>query len=413
MKKLSYISACLIAISLNLSVPHANAANLGLTLQILQGESSKSGVENNTRLWFVIEPGTSKSRKIIVRNTSGSPESVSISIGAVKRVNGESQLAVGEVSETEKWANFTDQDFLLAPRSEKVVTVGFTIPKSESVNSYSAMLLVKATSPQNLSNNLDYSVPGAAQIAAPIFLGIGTEDEFVTSFEIKGVEGQNTVQGKSIRVEIENSGKTPISIQGDVQATGITFKTSTLGPFAYQTETIAPGESKFADALVGESIAESKWRIYVTAVQGQVTESREFEVDIRYSETSNLSIQILKFAVPILFLLLLYWSITVLKSSRRKQQGIEPTVEKSTARRGLPDLSDYEIEQLLAEFKAKSGKRIASKKPVAKTTAKKSVAKKVAKKVPPKKAVTKKAAKKSAQTKLVSKTPVKKVVKKK
>jgi len=413
MKKLSYISACLIAISLNLSVPHANAANLGLTLQILQGESSKSGVENNTRLWFVIEPGTSKSRKIIVRNTSGSPESVSISIGAVKRVNGESQLAVGEVSETEKWANFSDQDFLLAPRSEKVVSVGFTIPKSESVNSYSAMLLVKATSPQNLANNLDYSVPGAAQIAAPIFLGIGTEDEFVTSFEIKGVEGQNTVQGKSLRVEIKNSGKTPISIQGDVQVTGITFKTSTLGPFTYQTETIAPGERKFADALVGESIAESKWRIYVTAVQGQVTESREFEVDIRYSGSSTSFIQILKFAVPILFLFLLYWSITVLRSSRRKQQGIEPTVEKSTPRIGLPDLSDHEIEQLLAEFKSKSSKRKASKKPAANSTTKKTVAKKVAKKAPPKKAVTNKVAKKSSQNKPVRKATVKKVIVKK
>lgn len=403
MKKLSRIVACLMVALFQLAPFNAQAENLGLTLQIVQGQSSKSGIEDNTRLWFVIEPGSSKFRRVIVKSTSNVAEKVSISIGAVKRVNGESQLAIGEVSQTEKWATFSEQNFILSPRSEKEISVGFSIPKSENVNSYAAMLLVKATSLQSASKTLEYSVPGAAQIAAPIFLGVGTEDEFITSFEIKSVKGKNTVQGKSLRVEIKNSGKTPVSIQGDVQAMGITFKTGTVGPFYYQTETIAPGETKFADALVGESISESKWKIYVTATQGQVTESREFEVDVNYSGSGSLLSLLLKIIIPLAFLVLLYWSLRVLRFSRSRKLMSVSHSDTPARKVNLPDLTEEQIQQLIEEFRSTSSR----KQPVKSAAKKKAPAKKVAKKVAPKNAPSKKPAKKVAK-----KSPAKKTAKK-
>lgn len=400
MSKICRVLIALLIGSAPLSSVSAHAENLGLTLQILQGATSKSGLEDNTRLWFVIEPGYSKYRKVVVKSTSNVPEKINLSIGAVKRVNGESQLAIGETSETEKWSSFSDQNFILAPRSEKVVEVGFVIPKSEGVNSYAAMLLVKATSVQDANQNLSYSVPGAAQIAAPIFLGIGTEEEFLTKFEIKSVRGQNTVKGKSLRVEIKNSGKTPVSVQGDVQAIGITFKTGTVGPFYYQTETIAPGETKFADALVGESITESKWKIYVTATQGQVTESREFEVDVSYSGSGNYLATAIKILIPSFFLIMLYWSIRVL---RTKKLAPAPKAEKNSSKASLPDLSDEQIRKLIQEFERGSDQR----KPVRRTAAKKTAAKKPVKKTASKKAPAKKTSKnvgKKAPTKKTAAT---------
>ena len=409
MKKFLRIAACLVAASFQLAPINAKAENLGLTLQILQGKATKSGIEDNTRLWFVVEPGSSKSRKVIVKSTSNVPERVSISIGAVKRVNGESQLAIGEVSETEKWATFSEQSFVLSSRGEKEISVGFAIPKSEGVNSYAAMLLVKATSIQRASQTLEYSVPGAAQIAAPIFLGVGTEEEFLTSFEIKSVRGKNTVQGKSLRVEIKNSGKTPVSIQGDVQAMGITFKTGTVGPFYYQTETIAPGETKFADALVGERISESKWKIYVTATQGQVTESREFEVDINYAGSGNILLVVFKVLIPLAFLLLLYWSLRALRSSRVSKTTQFSRVESHDRKISLPDLTEEQIQRLIQEFGGSS----TGKRPVKKATKKAVPVKKVVKKAVVKKAPAGKLVKKAPAGKLVKKSPVKKVSKKK
>lgn len=399
MNKIGRILFALLVSSAPLSPLAAHAENLGLSLQILQGASSKSGIEENTRLWFVIEPGSSKSRKVVVKSTSNVAEKVTLSIGAVKRVNGESQLAIGETSQTEKWASFSEQNFILSPRSEKEVQVGFVIPKSEGVNSYAAMLLVKATSALGANQNLAYSVPGAAQIAAPIFLGIGTEDEFLTKFEIKSVRGQNTVKGKSLRVEIKNSGKTPVSVQGDVQAMGITFKTGTVGPFYYQTETIAPGETKFADALVGDSITESKWKIYVTATQGQVTESREFEVNINYSGSGNYFATAFKIFIPLILLILLYWSIRVLRTRKSPQV---PTADVTGSKASLPELSDEQIHQLLQEFEGTSGRR----QPIKKATSKKAVAKK-----PAKKAVLKKTTARKPAKRVMEKAPAKKTTK--
>jgi hypothetical protein len=397
LNKIGGILIALLVGSAPLSPLPAHAENLGLTLQILQGASSKSGIEDNTRLWFVIEPGSSKFRKIVVKSTANVAEKVTLSIGAVKRVNGESQLALGETSETEKWASFSEQNFILPARSEKEVQVGFEIPKSEGVNSYAAMLLVKATSAQGTNQNLAYSVPGAAQIAAPIFLGIGTEDEFLTKFEIKSVRGQITVKGKSLRVEIKNSGKTPVSVQGDVQAIGITFNTGTVGPFYYQTETIAPGETKFADALVGDSITESKWKIYVTATQGQVTESREFEVDVNYSGSRNYFANVIKIFTPLIFFILLFCSIRVLRT-RKSTQASTPDMTSSKA--SFPDLSDEQIRQLIQEFVVTSGQS----KPIKKASAKKAVAKKQAKKAVATKTTTRKPVKKVSKKAPVKKT---------
>ncbi len=412
-KKLSRIVACLIVATFQLAPINAHAENLGLTLQITQGQSSKSGIEDNTRLWFVVEPGSSKSRQVVIKSTSNVAEKVSISIGAVKRVNGESQLAIGEISQTEKWATFSEQNFILSPRSEKEISVGFSIPESEKVNSYTAMLLVKATSLQSASKTLEYSVPGAAQIAAPIFLGVGTEDEFITNFEIKSVRGMNTVQGKSLRVEIKNAGKTPVSIQGDVQATGVTFKTGTVGPFYYQTETIAPGETKFADALVGESISESKWKIYVTATQGQVTESREFEVDVNFSGTGNLLSSLLKILIPLTFLFLLYWSLRVLRSSRTRKILPVSNIDTHARKPSLPDLSEEQIQRLIQEF----GRTSSRKRPVKGAVKRKEPAKRVVKKAAAKKAPSKKPAKKAPSKKpakkVAKRTPAKKSAKKK
>lgn len=361
------------------SVTNSSAAegNLGLSLQILQGESSKSGVESNTRLWFVIQPGKEKSRSIIVQSTSAIEEKISLSVGAVKRVNGKSQLDVGVSSPIDAWVSFSKNDFILSPRESKEVVVTFKIPPSEDVNSYAGMLLVKASGVSTNESKDAYSVPGAAQIAAPIFLGVGTEDEFITEFEIKDIFGINTSSGKALRVEIKNNGKTPVSIVGDVQVSGITFQTDTLGPFKYETETIAPGESKFADALVGDQIVEGKWRIYVTASQGAITETREFEKDITYTGSNSLIPLLMRIGVGIVSLLLILWIYRTFRP-RKNSAGVS---DKN------PELKiSDEARALIAQLEAKSTALEAelAKKAVVKKVAKKAVVKKVAKKAAPK-----------------------------
>lgn len=392
-KRSFLLTLLLIFVPLNL-IHQANGAqgNLGLSLQILQGESSKTGLENNTRLWFVIEPGQMKSRTILVRSTATISERISLSVGAVKRVNGKSQLDLDGKSSIEPWARFSVNDFVLEPNETKEVQIIFEIPADENVNSYSGMLLVKASGLTNKLNQDDYSVPGAAQIAAPIFLGVGTEDEFITQFEIKDVFGVNTTEGKALRVEIKNSGKTPVSIIGEVQVTGVTFQTETLGPFNYQTETIAPGESKFADALVGEQIIEGKWRIYITASQGGITETREFEKNITFTGSNSLVLNIVRVAVGVISLLLLLWVYRTFRP--RTTRGQSPIIDNKVT---LPEQTKALIDEL--EAKTAALEALMAKQAVTKKVVKKAAVKKVTvKKVAAKKAAVKKATVKKKQS---------------
>lgn len=367
----------------------AAEGNLGLSLQILQGDSSKSGLESNTRLWFVVEPGTSKSRTFIVQSTATVSEKISLSIGAVKRVNGQSQLAIGETSPIESWVSFNTNDFILAPKALKKIVMTFTVPVDEDVNSFSAMLLVKASGVSNQESKDAYSVPGAAQIAAPIFLGVGTEDEFITEFEIKDISGVVTTEGKALRVEIKNNGKTPVSILGDVQVTGITFQTDTLGPFSYETETIAPGETKFADAIVGDQIVDGKWRLYITASQGAITETREFEKNITYTASNSLLPLLIRVAIGVISLLLLLWAYRAFRPRVVQRRGLAAAKENRISE---------ETRALIAELEAKTTALEAE-------VAKKSVRKKATKKATAKKPVSSKGAvEKSASKKLAKKT---------
>ena len=321
-RKIPYLLVAFLFIFLPQS--SASAASLGLTLQIKPGNSSESGLENNTRLWFVVPPGGMKTRTVAITNTSSVDEKITLTIGAVKRVNGVSQMAPSETSEIAKWASFSRNEFTLKGKASTEIQLNFTIPVGEDIRSYGAMLLVKASSTLKPKSTQAYSVPGAAQIAAPIFLGVGTEEEFVTSFEIKDIEGVRTLAGNALRVEIKNTGKTPVSINGDIQATGVTFITNTVGPFTYLTETIAPGETKFADAVVGDLINESKWRIFVTATQGSVTETREFEKNISFTGVNPLYTIIFRVLLGLGSLLILAWTISVFKTKKNSgsKQGI-------------------------------------------------------------------------------------------
>lgn len=368
----------------------AAEGNLGLSLQILQGDSSKSGLESNTRLWFVVEPGKSKSRTFIVQSTAAVSEKISLSIGAVKRVNGQSQLAIGETSPIENWVSFNTNDFILAPKADKKIVMTLKVPVDEDINSFSAMLLVKASSISNQKSKDAYSVPGAAQIAAPIFLGVGTEDEFITEFEIKDVFGVDTTEGKALRVEIKNNGKTPVSILGDVQVTGITFQTDTLGPFNYETETIAPGESKFADAIVGDQIVEGKWRIYITASQGAITETREFEKNITYTTTNSLLPLLIRVAIGVISLLLLLWAYRAFRPRVVQRRGLAANKENKISEETRALIAELEAKATALE--AEVAKKSVRKKPTKKATAKKPVSSKGA----VEKSASKKVAKKTA-----------------
>jgi ribonuclease D len=142
----------------------------------------------------------------------------------------------------------------------------------------------------------------------------------------------------------------------------------------------------------------------VTATQGSVTETREFEKKISFSGINPLYLILLRVIIGLLSLAALAWSVRVLKT--QKNAGLKYRIR--WRRRRNEDLLDssrkliasLEARILESEKKAKTQTRNIGNK----RTAKKKVIKKVAKRAP-------KSSKKSAKVtkrKKVSKKPVSK-----
>jgi hypothetical protein len=202
-------------------------ADLGISLQVLQGrEGGSANLNKNNRLWFVIEPGKSDSRDFIVHSASEITQKINLSIGARSQLNGELSYDSNAVSVVDQWATFSTNDFLLKPGQSRQVKVSITVPKDAAIEVLQPTLLVKSVA--SVTEESTYKLPTAMQISQGIFLGVGTDEDFRTSFVIDDVFGQNGDSGKTLQIKISNTGKTPIAIRGDVQLSSAPFFESTI-----------------------------------------------------------------------------------------------------------------------------------------------------------------------------------------
>jgi hypothetical protein len=263
--------------------PQAIAADseLGISLQVLKGgEGSSANINKTNRLWFVIEPGKSDKRDVLVNSASDITQKINLSIAGRSQVNGELRYDSEAVTVVDQWVEFSANDFLLEPGQSRLVTVTINVPLDAVRQVFQPALLVNSVSPaEEESTN---KTPTALQVSQGIFLGVGTDEDFRTSFTIDDVLGETVDLGKVLRVKLSNTGETPIAIEGELQLSSATFFGYTIGPLIFYTPTINPGESGFGEIIVGEDVPEDRYRIQVRASQGFITETRNFEKNIDF-----------------------------------------------------------------------------------------------------------------------------------
>jgi hypothetical protein len=298
----------------------ATDSELGISLQVLQGrEGGSENLNKNNRLWFVIEPGKSDSRDFIVHSASEISQKIQLSIGGRSQLNGELRYDSNAVSVADEWATFSTNDFLLKPGQSRQVRVSITVPQDAAVEVLQPTLLVKSVA--TVTKESTYKIPTAMQISQGIFLGVGTDEDFRTSFVIDDVFGQNGDSGKTLQVKISNTGKTPIAILGDVQLSSAPFFETTIGPLGFTTPTINPGESGFGEIAVGDEVQEDRYRILVRGTQGFITETREFEKDIDFRGLAQLYNFLIWGAIILISLVVALFSLRILRSSTPSEPG--------------------------------------------------------------------------------------------
>jgi hypothetical protein len=401
----------------------AVAAELGLALDVLP--SSDPDINRLTQgqaLWFIIPPGSSKSRQVRVTSSSLINQEIELSVGYLNRIDGVATIDDSRKSETEDWAEFSPKKFILKPRASQLVDFKYSIPDSVEIGVHEAFLYATASQVTSKSNP-EYRVPQNARIASPIFLGVGTSEQISTDFTIDDVSGVVVDGIRQLKVDFKNTGKTPLSLMGTIQLSSAEFENNLVGPLTFTSVVIRPGVLGYVLIPAPEQITPGKWKILVSATQISTTKTREFTKDLSFKPPSALLQNSLRALAAIIFFVIFGWCIRILRRPRKKSaDGINPEISNLRAKTPFASnrnrgrtAEEAELEALIDDLLARSPLR---KSPNAKkASVTKGVSKKPVKKVPAKKAAPRKpTAKKSPAKKVVKKMekrPAKPAVKKK
>ncbi len=410
--------AILLFVSGNINYSAVAVGDLSVGLRVVPKSQTGSDISSNTKLWFVVKQGDRSSRELVLTGSSSLDQVIKFSLVNLQRVDGEPAIS-NELSKLDKWATFSENGFILKRNQSRVITMEISPPtdiQSESIEAYLVVSASDAKLSKSSGEITEALIRNSARVAQPVFVGVGNYEDFKVDFEITDVDGIKTLRDRFIRVFIGNKGRTPISPSGQIQLKSLDFEQGTLGPYSFYSATIGPDSKAYIDVPVPNTVTPGKWRIFVRASQGNVTETREFEKNLTFDNSIQLIGLVIRVLVVILGFLVAYWSYKTLFPAKESPN--------TSRRRSLWILRRKKLasESLIAELeaKAKAAEEEVAKLRKAQTSSEKMHSKKSTtnvevRKANPKGRTVKKVARKSAPVKKATTrkaAPKKKAVKK-
>jgi len=317
----------------------ASADELGVGLQVLP-ESSKSvagAITNNNKLWFSMQKGQKLDRRIQITGSKFSDVRATLELFDALRINDELTFSE-ELSTANDWVSFSENSFIIKKGEKKLVIVSMTIPDDQADTTLEAYLglTVESTSPDPAVESGGAAVPQTARVAQPVFIAVGAADTLKVDFDIESVRGTLLENQKYLVIEIRNKGLTPIDPNGFVQLKNLDFESTTLGPYKYFVSYIPPTTTANVQVAVPDEVLEGKYRVFVSARQGNMVIERQFDVDLEFRnpELATIAWQyVLAFVVGIALLIYAYRSW---RSPRRKSYRSWRSPRRKS-RKGMPD----------------------------------------------------------------------------
>ena len=391
-RKFAEVFLCMSLLTFSAPNSHAAKASLGLAANVLQSQDSASAIGANSSLWFLLKPGASTVRQISVRSLANVPMTVTTKIGYGMYLNGVAEFDESKNSEAAKWISFSEPTFTLGVGATHIISMKMSIPGSTLIGTNLATLFINGSPLKAEKQTSKYAVPGAARIAIPMFVGVGTMAQIATSFSIDKTRIYNDQGGRFASLRVTNNGKTPIAPSGSIMIQNESGDVKFSKPVLLYSKTLIPGESGLITVKIPTAVPNGKWVFKETLSQGAFSESKDAKVSLTAPSifTKANGIRILAFLISIFIL------IYALRR-RRKENNVEETYLGDS-------IEHFAIDTIIAEMDPQIAVNTVKKRPVKKVA--KKATKKIAKKASAKKKV---AAKKSAPT---MKKAVKKVAKK-
>jgi hypothetical protein len=386
------------------ALPASAEGTLGLAFTNTESTNGfVNSLHGGQSLWFVVPPGGTQSRELLISSSGTVPEQVDMSLVFLGRNADGQYLDRNKVPDSAAWVKFSPQKFVLKPKTTASVKMTYTIPADEPISSHEAYVLATASGASGPSK-AQYSVPQAIAISRPVFLGVGTEKSLAPTIDVIDLFGE-IHDGKSyLALQIKNSGKVPFSFSGTLDMVDSRFSNRKFSDIKFISQPLAPGGKTNVLIPAPEGLTEGKYDISLTALLGSNEINKVWLGKlIKFTPIFPLFQVLTRVLLAVIFLLILAFSLRYLRRPKN------PDKKSRAGKSAIPEVEQDELDLLIEEMMKNATKKAAkksAKKPVkkaAKKSAKKPV-KKAAKKSAKK--PVKKAAKKSA------KKPVKKAAKK-
>lgn len=285
--------------------PPASADSLGVGVIVLP-DAENTNVDFRSVIWFGVEPGDTKKREILVRSAGDITQAISFAVFDLGFDNGEEFVDTAEPGEISDWVKVTPSNLLLEPGEESRISIEVSVPPDAEEKAFQSSLRILAADGRDveLDNEGGFKavIAGAAAVDVDLWLGVGDALSLVPSFEITELFGVIDGQDKYLRIVFTNTGVVPLELTGAIEFSDRTFIGRTFGPYEFQYVGLEGGLQGFVDVPVSAEIQEGPWDIYVRARQGNIRESRVFNLDLTFRDIAGFDLVAL---LPILLSLIL------------------------------------------------------------------------------------------------------------
>ncbi len=306
--------------------------SLGLTVSVVP---SASGVETPIQAGLVnsfaltVKPGSSGTKLIRIQSASSRPELITSSIGYADRINGVLTLEDGRTSDIAPWFKFDSPQITLKPLQSVDLTVSITVPVKEPIGIREAYLLVKASDPSYVAQGR-VSVDGAARYAVPIYLGVGSTAQIVTTFTVGIITLVNTTGGIAFAVPLVNTGMTPVDPVGFLTLGSVLGQLNFAAQIPFGNGIILPGKSETLNVLVPAQVPDAVWNVHADVHQGTLHATSDSIVTLkRQGLGASGEIKYYRLGIGFVSLILLIFIILYIRRGNRESKRLTAVEVKS------------------------------------------------------------------------------------
>ena len=290
------------------------AAELGVGFRVVPTGGKVGG---NNQLWFALDRGESGVRQIEVISSSDIKQLIQLTFVQAQTVDGQ-PVAGNEPSEIASWITTSENNFILNPKSSKLVEIRTKVPSATEDGTYRAYLKVGASAAKisNVKNNQTQAiVRNAISFNKELYVLVGDAETLTLDFEILSLQDFTDDDGfKHISVEFENSGQLPLGLKANLTLVSTEFTNLSYGPFiAGSTPILENGDKGFADFKLPTEVEPGNYRILIQASQESIIKNKVFEKNLTFPKLGGFKL------LPALFgIFLLVLAIIMLRFGFKK-----------------------------------------------------------------------------------------------